>query len=132
MIIQKQKPFAEIQKTLEGYQRVFIAGCADCATACKTGGEEEIAAMKTQLEGIGKTVTGTAVFDTACLLGEVRKKAAENQAFKQRLGATVGDAVRHGNRRDESGIDRGSFAPKTPRGQSRKAASRWAAPVDGE
>ena len=59
----------------------------------------------------------------AGIQGHFAAKAAENQAFKQRLGATVGDAVRH-NRTDD-GVDRGSFAPKTPRGQSRKQR-RWA------
>lgn len=79
MIIQKQKPFTKIQEALQQYENVFIAGCADCATTCKTGGEDEVAEMKTKLEGIGKTVTGTVVYDTACLLGEVRQTTRENQ-----------------------------------------------------
>jgi methylene-tetrahydrofolate reductase-like protein len=79
MIIQKQKEFETIEETLGEYQKVFIAGCADCATACKTGGEEELAAMTSKLEELGKTVTGVMVYDTACMLGEVRKKCAEAQ-----------------------------------------------------
>ena len=82
MIIQKQKPFEDIVKSLEGESKVFIAGCADCATACKTGGEEEVAEMKKKLEAIGKTVTGTAVVDTCCLAGKVRQ-----------LGRDMADAV---------------------------------------
>jgi len=80
MIIQKQKPFETIEETLKDYGKVFIAGCSDCATACKTGGEEELAAMKAKLEALGKEVTGTVVFDTACLRGEVRKVSGERQA----------------------------------------------------
>jgi ferredoxin len=80
MIIQKQKPFETIEETLKGYQKVFIVGCADCATACKTGGEEELEAMKAKLESLGKSVTGTVVMDTACMRGEVRTKAGEKQA----------------------------------------------------
>ncbi len=80
MIIQKQKSFEEIVESLKGYDKVFLAGCADCATACKTGGEEGLAEMKTRLESVGKTVTGSTVFDTACLLGEVRQRTAANQA----------------------------------------------------
>jgi ferredoxin len=79
MIIQKQKPFETIEETLKPYNKVFIAGCADCATACKTGGEEELAAMTAKLEELGKTITGMQVYDTACMLGEVRKKSAENE-----------------------------------------------------
>lgn len=57
------------------------------------------------------------------------EKMAENQAFKQRLGATIGDAVRH-NRTDD-GIDRGpGFTPRLERGKSRKQR-RWA-PEDAE
>jgi len=79
MIIQKQKTLEEILEALSGEKKVFIAGCADCATTCKVGGEEELADMKKKLEEKGFTVTGTHVFDTACLLGEVRKKCAENK-----------------------------------------------------
>ena len=83
MIIQKQKQFEEILKALDGEQKIFIAGCADCATACKVGGEEELAEMKGRLEAAGKSVTGATVFDTACQLGAVRQKARENeQAIK--------------------------------------------------
>ncbi len=79
MIIQKQKPFEEILEELEEDQKVFIAGCSECATTCKTGGEEEVEAMKEKLQAEGKEVTGTHVFDTACLAGEVRSRAEENQ-----------------------------------------------------
>ena len=77
MIIQKQKPFEEILKALDGEKKVFIFGCADCATACKVGGEDELAEMKAKLEEKGYEVTGTYVLDTACLTGEVRKRARE-------------------------------------------------------
>ncbi|HUS59642.1 MAG TPA: methylenetetrahydrofolate reductase C-terminal domain-containing protein [Planctomycetota bacterium] len=79
MIIQKQKPFEEILKSLEGEKKVFIFGCADCATACKTGGEPELAEMKKKLEEKGFEVTGTHVLDTACLVGEVRQRGKELQ-----------------------------------------------------
>lgn len=83
MIIQKQKSLEEILKALGGEQKVFIAGCADCAAACKVGGEEDVAEMKGRLEAAGKTVTGTAIFDTACQQGAVRQKGREcEQAIK--------------------------------------------------
>ena len=77
MIIQKQKEYQAILDALEGEEKVFVAGCSDCATACKVGGEEEVAAMKARLEADGKTVTGTTIFDTACQRGAVRKKGKE-------------------------------------------------------
>lgn len=90
MIIQKQKSFEDILEALGDEQKIFIFGCADCATACKTGGEEELADMKTRLEDAGKTVTGTVVADTACMRGEVRKKAAE---FAEQIDAADGVLV---------------------------------------
>ena len=79
MIIQKQKDLIKIKEALKEYQKIFLAGCSDCATACKTGGEEELAALKATLEADGKTVTGAFVFDTACLRGEVRQRCAEHK-----------------------------------------------------
>ena len=76
MVIHKQKTFEEILDSLKGEKKVFIAGCADCSTSCKVGGEEELADIKKKLEEKGFTVTGTHVFDTACQDGEIRKKYA--------------------------------------------------------
>lgn len=50
------------------------------------------------------------------------ERATSETGMKERLGFKVGDAVRHsgGGNRTDDGIDRGSFAPRTPRGQRRK------------
>ena len=64
--ITKQKPFEEIQQQLDGFDRVYIAGCGTCATMTKTGGMEEVLAMKDRLEALGKLVTGWIVIPTAC------------------------------------------------------------------
>jgi len=80
MIIQKQKAFETILEALEKQEKVFLVGCSDCATTCKTGGEEDLAAMKTRLEASGKTVTGSMVCETACLRGEVRTRIGEHKA----------------------------------------------------
>jgi ferredoxin len=59
---------ATIQKSLEeilGYlgegEKVFIVGCGNCATKCKSGGEEQSEAMQRRLEDNGVKVTGWAV-----------------------------------------------------------------------
>jgi ferredoxin len=64
--ITKQKSFEEIQRQLEGFDRVYIAGCGTCTTMTKTGGMEEVLAMKERLQGLGKLVTGSIVIPTAC------------------------------------------------------------------
>ena len=43
MIITKQKPFEVIKEYLRDNKKVFIVGCGECATLCKTGGPDEIA-----------------------------------------------------------------------------------------
>jgi len=64
--ITRQKPFEEIAQQLQGFSRVFIAGCGTCATLTHTGGVEEVAAMKEQLQSQDKLITGTVVIPTAC------------------------------------------------------------------
>jgi len=64
--ITKQKPSDEVKQLLEGFDRVYIVGCGTCTTMTKTGGVEEVAVMKGQLEDLGKLVTGTIVIPTAC------------------------------------------------------------------
>jgi ferredoxin len=64
--ITRAKPVEVVLKGLEGYDRVFIAGCGTCATMCRTGGVEEVAAMGKALEEAGKLVTGSLVIPTAC------------------------------------------------------------------
>jgi ferredoxin len=66
MIITKQKPFTEILSSLEGYDRVFLIGCAKCATVCKSGGEEELWQIQEQLTASGKEVTGSIIIDEVC------------------------------------------------------------------
>ena len=46
MIITKQKDKKTILDYLKGDEKIFIAGCTQCATVCKTGGEDEVLSMK--------------------------------------------------------------------------------------
>lgn len=64
--ITRAKPMETILEALKGYDRVFLAGCGTCATMCRTGGVEQVAAMRKALEEAGKLVTGTVVIPTAC------------------------------------------------------------------
>jgi len=74
MIITEKKPFDKILSSLEGYQNVFIIGCADCATLCSTGGETEAEDMRLKLEKWGKKVTGVLVPNTPCHIQKVRRE----------------------------------------------------------
>lgn len=68
MIITKRKPLSEIVEELKSYNSIFIVGCSLCATASKTGGEEEVREMRNKLVSLGKSVTGSVVLDPVCNL----------------------------------------------------------------
>jgi len=48
-----QKPLREILSYLDEGEKVFIVGCGNCATKCKSGGEEEVKGIKERLESEG-------------------------------------------------------------------------------
>lgn len=66
MIVSTQKPLEELLDQLDGIQKIFLVGCAKCATVCKAGGEEEIWKMQELLSAAGKEITGSLVIDEAC------------------------------------------------------------------
>jgi len=88
MVIMEQKLFEDILSFLRDEKKIFIVGCAQCATVCKVGGEEEVKAMKERLEGQGKKVSGWVVIDPACQSVEVKKSF---QANKDKIAST--DAI---------------------------------------
>jgi len=65
MIITKSKDTSEIENLIDK-KSVFIMGCSECATICKTGGEEEVNKLKKDLVLKGIKVTGSIVLDPAC------------------------------------------------------------------
>jgi hypothetical protein len=64
--ITRQKPDEEIDRLLEGLERVFIIGCGTCTTLTGTGGEPEVKEMRNKLGKKGKIVTGDVVLPVAC------------------------------------------------------------------
>jgi ferredoxin len=78
MIITKQKEFNIILDLLKE-KKIFLVGCGECATTCKTGGEEQILEMKKKLEDAGKVVTGWVVPDSACTASQIKMAMAKNR-----------------------------------------------------
>lgn len=89
MIITRQKPIDDILKCLDGIEKVFIVGCTQCATICKTGGEEEVKSMRQVLEGKGKKVAAAEVWDTPCNLLEVKKRFRDGKDAISGSGAVL-------------------------------------------
>ena len=66
MLISKQKPLEEILGYLEGDKSIFLIGCKGCAEGWGSGGEKQVAEMKSTLQEKGKAVTGSVVVDMLC------------------------------------------------------------------
>src|SRR5512136_753821 len=66
MIVSQQKPLEEILTEIEGVSKLFLIGCAKCATVCKAGGEEEVWQIQENLSSNGREVTGSMVIDEVC------------------------------------------------------------------
>lgn len=78
MIITEQKPFQEIIESLKGYQKIFLVGCGECSTTCKTGGEPELLRMKALLEEQGKNVMGMCIPNAPCIAAQTKTEFAKN------------------------------------------------------
>jgi len=79
MIITKQKQFEELLGMLKGYKKIFLIGCGECSTTCKTGGEEEILEVKKKLEDAGKIITGSVIPSAPCVAAQVKTAFAKNR-----------------------------------------------------
>lgn len=79
MIITKQKDRSEILKYLGKEARIFIIGCGECATVCRTGGEKETADMKKFLEGHGISVSGFCLPEAPCIASQARSAIGKNK-----------------------------------------------------
>jgi ferredoxin len=76
MIITKQKPIEEIMEMVEPYGKIFVVGCGKCATVCKTGGEEEVAAMA---EKLSDKIGGFTTVEEPCDLRLTRRDLKEHK-----------------------------------------------------
>lgn len=84
MIITEQKLLEQILENLKGYTKIFLVGCGECATTCKTGGKDQLLKMKEELEKQGKTVLGTCIPDAPCVASQIKTEFAKNmKALRQ-------------------------------------------------
>ncbi len=80
MIISARKSDEELLHALEGKAKIFLVGCGACATACKSGGEEEVFAMQEWLGSTGREVTGWVVIDEACHIMRAGRDLRQHKA----------------------------------------------------
>ena len=79
MIITKQKELKEILTYFGTEKNIFLIGCGECSTTCKTGGEDDIKKVREALGKEGKTVTGYAIPSAPCIAAKVKLELAKNR-----------------------------------------------------
>ncbi|MFH0913085.1 MAG: methylenetetrahydrofolate reductase C-terminal domain-containing protein [Candidatus Omnitrophota bacterium] len=89
MIITEQKPFQEIIDSLTGYTKIFLVGCGECATTCKTGGQDELSKMKLGLEAQGKTIVGMCIPSAPCVASQIKTELAKNMKVLRQAEAIL-------------------------------------------
>ena len=89
MIISELKPFEELQQALADFDKLFIVGCAACATACKSGGEDEVFKFQEWLNEQGKEATGSVIIDEACHIARAARDLRHHKTAVQDADALV-------------------------------------------
>lgn len=79
MIITERKPLERVLESLKGYTKIFLVGCGECSTTCKTGGEKEVLELKEVLEANGKVVVGFVVPNAPCIAPQIKTAFAKNR-----------------------------------------------------
>ena len=95
MIITQKKPIQELLGMLGDVKKVALVGCGNCAAACQTGGEKELAEMKAFLEEQGFEVVATVLPEECCHKMLVKKelKVLRDSGAEAILGMACGDGV---------------------------------------
>jgi ferredoxin len=78
MIITEKKPFLELLNSLKDFKKIFIIGCGECSTTCKTGGEKEVLELKEKLEAEGKEILGYVVPKAPCISAQIKQEFAKS------------------------------------------------------
>jgi ferredoxin len=78
MIISQQKPLEDLLSSLKEYNKIFLVGCGECATTCKSGGQPEIEKMQQELEAAGKIITGSCIPSAPCVAAKLKIELAKN------------------------------------------------------
>ena len=73
MIITSRKDFDGLVKSLRGKKKLFLLGCGECSTQCKTGGESDLEEMSERLAEVGIATTGAVVVEEPCHIPLTKK-----------------------------------------------------------
>ncbi len=95
MIITQKKPLDELLAMLGNARKLALVGCGSCASACQTGGQPELLALKDILEQRGFQVVATVLPEECCHKMLVKKelKALRGSGAEAVIGMACGDGV---------------------------------------
>jgi hypothetical protein len=83
MIVTVPKDLSTILDMIGEEKKVYIVGCAGCATLCETGGEEQTKELEARLRECGKEVSGSRVLDVPCDERVAKLELKENPELLQ-------------------------------------------------
>ncbi|MCX5694353.1 MAG: methylenetetrahydrofolate reductase C-terminal domain-containing protein [Candidatus Omnitrophica bacterium] len=89
MIISQQKPLKDLLSSLKGYNRIFLLGCGECATTCKSGGQPEVDKIQRELENAGKIITGACIPSAPCVAAKLKAELAKSLAVLRQSEAVL-------------------------------------------
>lgn len=89
MIITELKPIQDIIDSLKSYSKIFLIGCGECATTCKTGGDPQLLKMKQDLEATGKAVSGMCIPSAPCVAAKLKTELAKNMKVLRESDAVL-------------------------------------------
>jgi len=89
LIITSKKDFKDLEKRLAGKEKVFLLGCGECSTQCKTGGEKDLEEMVSLLEDAGIKTTGGVVVAEPCHIPLTKKELRARKEEVARADAVM-------------------------------------------
>ena len=89
MIITRQKDLTAILGSVGDAKAVFLIGCGECATTCKTGGEADLLRFKEAFEKTGRIVSGMVVPSAPCIAAKVKLELARNRKAIEASDAVI-------------------------------------------
>jgi ferredoxin len=79
----------EILASLKDCTKIFLIGCGNCATTCKSGGQDQLKAMQQQLLAQGKEVLGYCIPETVCVAAKLKTELAKNMNLLRQAEAIL-------------------------------------------
>lgn len=86
MIITKQKPIEKILKDASPFSKIFVIGCGTCATACQTGGQEQVKAISEKMAG---KLAGSTVVEACCDARVTKRDLSQHRGALEKADAIL-------------------------------------------